>query len=94
MVYRFILASRDLDPSRETALVSTAQSFRVLPPDEARRARQQRIRIVTVQPGDTIETIARHMAFDDFRVERFRALNGLSPGDRVRPGQRVKIVVR
>lgn len=93
-VYRFILASRELDPEREAALVATAESFRLLPPEEASRARQQRIRVVTVQQGDSVESLAARMAFDDHRIERFRALNGLSPSDRVRPGQRVKIVVR
>jgi predicted Zn-dependent protease len=34
------------------------------------------------------------MAYDDHQVERFRVLNGLSPGDRLRPGQLVKIVIR
>ncbi len=93
-VYRFILASRELDENRAAALVETADSFRVLPQDEARRARQQRIRVIQVRPGETVESIARRMDFDNLRVERFRALNGLTPGDQLRPGQRVKIIVR
>jgi predicted Zn-dependent protease len=94
IIYRFILASRELEPQREAALIATADSFRVLPADEARRARQQRIRTVTAGPDDSVETLAARMTYDDFQVERFRALNGLSPSDRVRPGQRVKIIVR
>jgi predicted Zn-dependent protease len=93
-VYRFILAARELDAQRVAALVDTADSFRLLPAEEAQRARQQRLRIVTVQPGETVEQVAARMDFTDFRVERFRALNGLSPSDRLRAGEHVKIVVR
>ena len=32
------------------------------------------------------------MATTDRPVDRFRLLNGLGPGDRVRPGDQVKIV--
>jgi len=34
------------------------------------------------------------MAFDDHQEARFRVLNGLSPADRLRPGQLVKVVIR
>jgi predicted Zn-dependent protease len=33
------------------------------------------------------------MALIDRQVERFRVLNGLDAGDRVKPGDQVKIVV-
>ncbi len=33
------------------------------------------------------------MAVADRQVERFRVLNGLEPGERVKPGSEVKIVV-
>jgi predicted Zn-dependent protease len=93
-VYRFILATRDLNAERERELLTSAQSFRIVPEEVARRIRQQRISVVQVAPGDTVETMANRMAFDDHRIERFRALNGLSPGDRLSPGQLVKIVVQ
>jgi predicted Zn-dependent protease len=93
-VYRFILASRDLDHARETELLAAAESFRVIPPEEARAVRPQRLDIVTVKPGDTVESVAALMAFDDHQVERFRVLNGLSPADRLQPGRLVKIVIR
>jgi predicted Zn-dependent protease len=93
-VYRFILASRELDNSREKELLSAAQSFRIVPQEEARAVRPQRLDIVIVKSGETAEAVAARMAFDDHRLERFRALNGLSAGDRLRAGQTVKIVVR
>jgi predicted Zn-dependent protease len=32
------------------------------------------------------------MDFEDYREERFRALNGIAPGERLIPGRLVKIV--
>ncbi|MEJ8570294.1 M48 family metalloprotease [Microbaculum marinum] len=93
-VYRFILASRELDFARVNELMSAAQSFRIIPKEEARAVRPQRIDIVTVQPGETVETLSARMAFDNHQVERFRALNGLTAGDRLSAGQLVKIVIR
>ena len=46
----------------------------------------------TVEPGDSVERLASRMAIPDRQVERFRVLNGLGPGDRVAPGEQVKIV--
>ena len=52
------------------------------------------IDVVTVQRGDTVQSLARRMAYSDSQVERFRVLNGLTSNENVRPGQKVKIVVR
>jgi len=46
-----------------------------------------------VRAGDTVERLASRMALIDRQVERFRVLNGLEPGDRVKAGEQVKIVV-
>ncbi len=48
---------------------------------------------MTVGPGDRVDSLAQRLPFPDLRVERFCALNGLAPNDRVRAGERVKIVV-
>jgi predicted Zn-dependent protease len=45
-----------------------------------------------VSSGDTAERLARRMNFDDYRVERFRVLNGLRPGAPLRAGDRMKLV--
>ncbi len=44
-------------------------------------------------PGDTVEKLAGRMAVADRAVERFRVLNGLEPGDKLKPGTEAKIVV-
>ena len=51
------------------------------------------LKIVTVRAGDTPEKLARRMATTDHALNRFRVLNGLSAHDRLKPGEKVKIVV-
>jgi predicted Zn-dependent protease len=46
-----------------------------------------------VRPNDTVEKLAGKMAVADHAVERFRTLNGLDPGDRLKSGSQVKVVV-
>ena len=55
--------------------------------------RPMQIRIITAGKTDTVASLAQRMAFSDYREERFRALNGLQPGDTITLGQRVKIVI-
>ena len=74
------------------ALADAAESFRRLSHAEAAALRQSRLQVVTVQPGDSVQSLARRMNVEGYRLEQFRVLNGLAPGDRVRPGQQVKLV--
>ncbi len=74
------------------ALRRTTESFTRLSAEEARRIRPLRLRVVTVGPGDTVESLAGRMAFSDFRRERFDVLNGLGPDAQLATGMRVKIV--
>lgn len=69
-------------------------SLHRLSPGEVGEASAKRVSVVTVRPGDTVQSLAQRMAFDEYRLERFRMLNGLEPTDSVRPGQRVKLVTR
>ena len=72
---------------------SMINSLRRLSPQEAAMIRPRVIDIVTVQPGDTVQSLGRRMAYRDFQVDRFRALNGLATNAVLTPGQRVKVVV-
>jgi predicted Zn-dependent protease len=56
-------------------------------------ARPLRLKVAEVQRGDTIERLARRMAVSDRHIERFRVLNGIGPNDKLKPGDRVKLVV-
>ena len=49
--------------------------------------------MVTVEGDHTVERLAGRMAITDHPLDRFRALNGLAPTDRLKPGDAVKIVV-
>lgn len=69
------------------------QSFRTLTTQEAAALRARVIDVVTVRAGDTPQTLASRMAFDDYRLERFLTLNGRQAGEALRPGEQVKIVV-
>lgn len=60
---------------------------------EAAAIRPRVIDIVTVGPRDSVATLAARMAYNDYKEERFRVLNGLAAGAAPRPGQKVKIVV-
>jgi predicted Zn-dependent protease len=68
-------------------------SFRTLTPTEARQIRGRVIDVVTVRPGDTAASLAQNMAYPDLKLERFEVLNGLSRGEPLRPGDKVKLVV-
>jgi predicted Zn-dependent protease len=72
---------------------NTVNSFRRISDSEAAALKPYRLEVVTVGSGMTAESLAAQMPFPDYRVERFRVLNGLPPNSQVTPGQRVKIVV-
>jgi predicted Zn-dependent protease len=90
-IYHFVMLSPGGSGMGQFA--SMVNSIRKISPQEAASIRPRIIDIVTVAPGDTVQSLASRMAYRDFRLERFLALNGLSPGARLAPGQKVKLVV-
>lgn len=92
-IYRFLTA---VPKGNEATLNATAnklrQSFRRLSPGEVASLKPLRIRVVTVRPGDTVQSLAQQMLGTDRKVELFRLLNGLPIGATLQPGQKVKIV--
>ena len=93
-VYQFIFATPPGQDRYSRAFRETTYSFRKLSRSEASGFEPQRVEIVTVRSGDTVESLARRMkGEDEFAEERFRLLNGLDESDRLRPGQKVKIVI-
>jgi predicted Zn-dependent protease len=73
--------------------VPMINSVRKISPAEAAAIRPRIIHVVAVSPGDTVQSLAQRMAYRDFRLERFLALNGLAVNSRLVPGQKVKLVV-
>ncbi len=68
------------------------QSVRRLSGNETASIRPRRLRVISVRRGDTVQTLAARMAYDDLKVERFLALNGLASNASLAPGQKIKIV--
>ena len=91
-VYRFIFASKQMTPAADRTFRESVGSFRRMTTAETNAAKPLRIRIAEVAEGDTVERLASRMATDR-KEERFRILNGLSPSDRLRAGDQVKIVM-
>ncbi len=92
-VYRFmILTNPQASAGQWPGLQGMINSFRRLSQSEASKLKPLRLRVVTVQRGDTVSGLAARMAFSDFKVERFRVLNRLGPNQGLQAGQRVKIV--
>ncbi|GMM93898.1 M48 family metalloprotease [Qipengyuania sp. MTN3-11] len=73
---------------------SMFNSMRRISASEAANVIPRQIDVVTVGAGDTVNTLASRMAYSNGQEARFRVLNGLSSGQNVTPGQKVKIVVR
>jgi predicted Zn-dependent protease len=92
-VYRFIFASKAKTTESERNARETVNSFRRLTLEEIQAARPLRIKVITVQPGDTVESLSHRMAGVDRPAERFRILNGLDTHAQVKARDRVKIVV-
>jgi len=92
-VYRFIFATKQKSTESERNARETVNSFRRLTLDEIQAARPLRIKVINVQPGDTVESLSHRMAGVDHPTERFRVLNGLDAHAQVKPRDRVKIVV-
>jgi predicted Zn-dependent protease len=92
-IYRFLFVT----PPGQTewlseALRRTTFSFRKLSAAEAGQLKPLRLRIHTVKAGETQASLAEKMPYPDYRLLRFRVLNGLSEGDALQPGQQVKLV--
>ncbi|ABD86125.1 M48 family metalloprotease [Rhodopseudomonas palustris] len=92
-VYRFIFAAKQKTTESERNARETVGSFRRLTLEEIQAARPLRIKIITAQPGDTVESLSHRMSGVDKPAERFRVLNGLDAHAEVKVRDRVKIVV-
>lgn len=90
-VYRFIYAAKTGFDEADKSFRESIQTFRRVSPHE-KATRPLRLKVVKVQPGDTIESLAASMAFTDQQVERFQVLNGIESRDDLKVGDLVKIV--
>ncbi|MGE4324328.1 MAG: M48 family metalloprotease [Sphingobium sp.] len=75
------------------AFAPMVQSVQRLSAQEAAGIRPRRVDVVTVKAGDTVQSLAKRMAYTDYPLERFLTINALTADAPLRPGQRVKIVI-
>jgi len=92
-VYRFIFAATHMTPEIDASFRESVNSFRRMSLTESNATKPLRLKVVTATVDDTAESFASGMAITDRPLERFRVLNGLAATDRVKPGDRVKVVV-
>jgi predicted Zn-dependent protease len=92
-VYRFIFAAKSKNAAVDRTFRESVATFRRMSLKESEQVHPLRLKIVTAGPNDTVESLARHMAITDRQVERFRVINGLAANERVKPGEKLKIVV-
>jgi len=74
------------------ALKKATYSFHKMSNQESRIYGPYRILIVTAKPKDNVASMVKYMAVHDYKEERFRVLNGLTAGEKVKAGQLYKIV--
>ena len=92
-VYRFIFAAKARTAQVDRQFRESIMSFRRMTLKESEQVKPMRLKIVAVGANDTVEKLAHRMATSGHSLDRFRVLNGLGPHDRLKPGEKVKIVV-
>ncbi len=92
-IYRFVFITPvNLTGRMATELQRTTYSFRRLSKEEAAAIRPLRIRVVDVEPGDTVQSLAAIMPIEPFAIDWFELLNGVKRNLPLIPGTQVKIV--
>lgn len=91
-IYRLLTGAPRGSDQLDPVARSITDSFQVLSRSEIADLKPLRIRVATVQPGDTIASLSNRMVGVDRKLELFRLLNALGPGSTVSAGDKVKIV--
>jgi predicted Zn-dependent protease len=92
-VYRMAFAAREMTPDIDAGFRTAAETFRRVPPEEAKKASPLKISVVRVGLRDNVERLANRMAVTDRKLERFLILNGLEKNAKLKFGEKVKLVV-
>jgi predicted Zn-dependent protease len=92
-LYRLLyIAPRRTFHDIDAAFLDSLKSFHPLKGAEATPKPALHLEVVTVASGDTVQSLAERMAVKEKKLEWFRVLNGLAPGDEVKLGDKVKVV--
>jgi predicted Zn-dependent protease len=91
-VYRLLTAAPVASTSLDAVARAVSGSFHVLNAAEKAALKPLHIRVVTVQPGQTVGSLSAMMNGVDRKLDLFLVLNAMSPGASVSAGDKVKIV--
>lgn len=92
--YQFLSVAQttELLQQYDADMLTTASSVRGLKRDERTLATAQKLKLITVKPGDTFEKLAKNSPIKNDAADNLRLLNGLFPDGQPSVGQRIKIV--
>lgn len=91
--FRFMLAMPQGAPAASIdALKRTTYSLARMSAAEKSATRPPRVKIFTAGAGDTVQSVAARIPFDDHKLERLQVLNGLRPGEGFIAGRRYKTI--
>ena len=91
-VYRLLTAAPLADADLDSVAHFVGSSFKTLSASQKAALKPLRIRVVTVQAGQTVGSLAASMSGVDKKLDLFRVLNALPPGGGVSAGEKVKII--
>jgi len=92
--YQFVfLGPGQMSGAEARAYQATVDSFRRLSEAEAARFVPQRIAVVRVGKGASVEALARRMAVEEAKLRRFEVLNALALQGGLAEGEEVKLIV-
>jgi predicted Zn-dependent protease len=92
--YHFVIMTpAEISSRLDPAFQQMINSMRRLSADEAARFDERRLRLATVGPRDTADSLSKRMAYESNQLERFLVLNQLNSAADLKSGQTVKLVV-
>ena len=91
-VYRLLTAAPTASTSLDAVANTVSGSFHMLSAADKAALKPLRIRVVSVQPGQTAGSLAAQMVGVDRKLDLFRVLNAMGPGASVSAGDKVKII--
>jgi len=91
-VYRLLTAAPLSSNALGSVANSVSSSFKILSAQEKADLQPLRVRVLTVQPGQTVASLAAQMQGVERKLDLFRMLNAMPTGATVAPGDKVKII--
>ena len=91
-VYRLIFASRSLNAETDRRFMTSIDSFRRIPSQEASSLRPLKLMVVAARAGDTTQTMGSRMAIPDQGQDVFMLINGIRRAGPLERGALYKLV--